>query len=212
MKKIRARTVWIIVGILFLIAVGLIFAVQYTNDVLNKVCLVALIITFILITILIQLASFKSFSGMKNIKYPEKEFKTDLENLEYNLVDLGYKQTKKNFGNSYLLIDNKHAYKISFIDSSVEYFSNTKEEKSKPNKELDKCETFMGIEIFNQIDDINYRKLTEFTIQTKNIYYTAFAKTESGNYRCLNYEEPNDTHRDCFLKILEDLHFKENKE
>ena len=37
MKNIKARTLWIIVGVLFVIAVGLIFAVQYTNDVLNKV-------------------------------------------------------------------------------------------------------------------------------------------------------------------------------
>ena len=144
MKKIKARTVWIIVGVLFLVAIGLIFAVQYTQDILNKVCLVSLIVCFILITILIQFASFKSFGGMKNIKYAEKEYKTDLEYIEDELVKLGYKKTKRVYGNSYLLIDNKHAYKVSIINSSEAYFSNTEEDKSKPNKELDKCETFLG--------------------------------------------------------------------
>lgn len=209
MKKIKARTLWIIVGILFLVAVGLIFAVQYTTDVLNKVCLISLIICFILITILIQFASFKSFGKIRDIKYIEKEYKTDLENIEEELIKIGYKKTKRAYGNSYLLIDGKHAYKISIVNSSQAYFSNTEEDKSKPNKELDKCETFFGLEIFNEIDEVNFKKLVEFTIQTNNIYYTAFVKMENGNYKCLNYEAPSKIHDECFNKIMNDIHMKE---
>ena len=209
MKKIKARTLWIIVGILFLIAVGLIFAVQYTNDVLNKVCLVSLIVCFILITILIQFASFKSFGGQRNIKYKTKEYETSIDNLEDKLIELGYKKTKRVYGNSYLLIDNKHAYKVSIINSSNAYFSNTEEDKSKPNKELDKCETFLGLELFNEIDEDNFKKLVEFSIQTKNIYYTAFVKMDNGNYKCLNYEKPNEIHKNCYDKLMNDLGLKE---
>ena len=209
MKKIKARTVWIIVGVLFLIAIGLIFAVQYTQGVLNRVCLISLIVCFILITILIQFASFKSFGGMKNIKYIENEYKTDLEEIEDALIKLGYKKTKRVYSNSYLLIDGKHAYKVSIVNSSEAYFNNTEEDKSKPNKELDKCETFLGLELFNEIDENNFKKLVEFTIQTNNIYYTAFVKMENGNYKCLNYEAPNDKHYECYNKLMNDLHMTE---
>lgn len=209
MKNIKARTLWIIVGVLFVIAVGLIFAVQCTNDVLNKVCLVSLIVTFILITVLIQFASIKSFGKAKMIKYKEIEYKTDLSDFEEVLNKLGYKKTIRVYGYSYLLIENRHAYKISIVESSNAYFNNDNEDEKnqKPNKELDRCKTFMGIEIFNEIDEANVDKLKEFTIQTNNIYYTAFVKMENGNYKCLNYEEPKDLHTECFEKVLKDLHF-----
>ena len=212
MKKIKARTLWIIVAILFLIAIGLIFAVQYTSGGLNKFLLVSLVICFILITILIQFASLKSFGKSRNIKYDEIEYKTNLDNIEDELIKLGYKKSKRNYGASYLLIKDTHAYKIAIVNNSNKYFSNTEEDTSAPNKELDKCETFMGIEIFNEIDEANFNKLKEFTIQTKNIYYTAFVKMENGNYKCLNYEAPNDIHSECYNKILEDLHFTQVEE
>ncbi len=213
MRNIKARTLWIIVVVLFFIAVGLIFAVQYTSDVLNKVCLVSLVVIFILITVLIQVASYKSFGRVRDIKYPTKEYECKLDDIEAKLNSLGYKKTKKNYGASYLLIKDKHAYKVSIVKFPVAYFSNTEEDKNaKPNKELDECETFLGVEIFNQIDEDNLKKLTEFTIQTKNIYYTAFIKMENGNYKCLNYEKPKGSHEDCYNNILNDIEFEETQE
>lgn len=205
MKKIKARYIWITIGVLFLIAIGLIFAVQKTTDVLNKICLVSLIVVFILITILIQVASVKSFSGKKLIKYKEKEYKTDISNLEDNLLNLKYKRTKRSFGNTYLLIKDKIAYKVSFIESSINYFTNSGEDDVKPNKELDSCKAFIGIEIFNEIDEENIDKLKEFTIQTKNVYYTSIVKLDNGNYKCLNYDEPNDNHKEFYNNLFNDL-------
>jgi len=213
MRKIKARTLWIIVGILFILAVGLIFAIQYSSDILNKVLLVTLVIDFILITVLIQFASFKSFGKVRNIKYETIEYKTDISDIESELKKQGYKKTKRNYGASYIFIKDKHAYKIAIVSDSISYFSNTEENDNTPaNKELDKCETFLGIEIFESIDEKNIEKLKEFTIQTKNIYYTAFVKMENGNYKCLNYEAPNEIHLDCYKNILEDLHFTQVEE
>ena len=208
MKKIKARYLWIITGILFLIAIGLIIAVQYTKDTLNKVCLVSLVVTFILITILIQVASIKSFSAKRYIKYIEKEYKKEIEDIEDNLLKLKYKLTNRSFGRTYLLIKNKIAYKVSFVDSSINYFSNSGEDDVKPNKELDSCKAFIGIEIFNEIDEANFNKLKEFTIQTKNIYYTSVVKMDNDNYKCLNYEEPNENHKEAYDNLFNDLGFK----
>ncbi|MBQ9899509.1 MAG: hypothetical protein IJM36_00105 [Acholeplasmatales bacterium] len=205
MKNIKARYIWIAAGVLLLIAIGLIIAVQYTKDVLNTICLVSLIICFILITILIQFASFKSFSAKRNIKYEEKEYKLTTIDIEDDLKKKGYKMSNRSFGRSYLLIKDKKAYKVSFIDSSEAYFNNNLDDEYEPNKELDKCKLFTGIEIFNQIDEANFNKLKEFTIQTKNVYYTAVVKMENGNYKCLNYEAPNENHKESYEKLFKDI-------
>ena len=205
MKNIKARYLWIASGILLLIAIGLIIAVQYAKGFLNSFCLVLLIICFILITVLIQYASYKSFNTKRNINYEEKEYKTTNENIEDNLSKLGYKMSNRSFGRSYLLIDNKKAYKVSFVDSSEAYFNNNLDDEYEPNKELDKCKTFIGIEIFNQIDEMNFNKLKEFTIQTKNVYYTAVVKMENGNYKCLNYEAPEENHKESYEKLFKDI-------
>ena len=213
MRNIKARTLWIITAILFLIAIGLIFATQYSNGALNKFCLISLIATFVIITILIQFATLKSFNGRKNIKYKVEEYKTNLVDIEEKLISIGYKKTKRNFGNSYLLIRDKKAYKISFIDNSENYFNyDEKDDKSKPNKELDACKTFTGIEIFNQIDEKNVNKLVEFSIQTNNLYYTALVKLENGNYKCMNYEKPNENHEESVNNIFNDLEMIKIKE
>ena len=78
-----------------------------------------------------------------------------------------------------------------------------------PNKELDKCKSFVGIEIFNQIDENNYNKLKEFTIQTSNIYYTSVVKEENGNYKCLNYEAPKENHKESYEKLFNDICLEE---
>jgi hypothetical protein len=209
MKNIKARYLWIAAGVFLLIAIGLIFAVQYAKGFLNSFCLVSLIISFILVTILIQYASFKSFSAKRNIKYDEKEYKTTNDNIEDNLIEKGYKMSNRPFGRSYLLIDNKKAYKVSIIDSSEAYFNDTMDDNYEPNKELDKCKSFVGIEIFNQIDENNYNKLKEFTIQTSNIYYTSVVKEENGNYKCLNYEAPKENHKESYEKLFNDICLEE---
>ena len=56
-----------------------------------------------------------------------------------------------------------------------------------------------------EIDDANFNKLVEFTIQTNNLYYTALVKLENGNYKCLNYEKPNDVHEESVTNIFNDL-------
>ena len=216
MRNIKARTLWIIAAVLFVVAIGLIFATQKTSGTLNRVCLISLIATFVIITILIQFATLKSFNGKKSIKYKTEEYHTDLSDLEEKLSSIGYKKTTKSFGNCYLLIKDKKAYKVSIINNSANYFNyDEKDDKSKPNKELDSCKIFTGIEIFMEIDDANFNKLVEFTIQTNNLYYTALVKLENGNYKCLNYEKPNDVHEESVTNIFNDLEMtkvEENKE
>ena len=118
MKNIKARYIWIAAGVLLLIAIGLIIAVQYTKDVLNTICLVSLIICFILITILIQFASFKSFSAKRNIKYEEKEYKLTTIDIEEDLKKKGYKMSNRSFGRSYLLIKESSLVRTSPRDNT----------------------------------------------------------------------------------------------
>lgn len=214
MKKLSIKVIWLLILILFLIAVGLLFLLPHTNDPLTKILIVIVVVIFILITILIQLAAFRSFSTKRLIKYKEMEYSAKDIDLDQRLTELKYIKTNKSYGASYLLIKDKKAYKISIINDSYKYFDESKEENNSSNvsnKKLDECKTFTGIEIFNEIDEKNLNKLADFTIQTKNVFYMALVKLENNNYKCLNYENIKEEHKDSYNNILKDLQIEEIK-
>ena len=205
MKKIKARTLWIIIAILFVLAIIDIIIIPHTNKPLNTVLTVILIAIFLIITILIQFATYKSFSKKRTIKYKTIEFKSNDIDYDKELLDKKYKRSNRKYGFSYLKIDNKHAYKVTIVNDSDKYFNNDDESNEKANKELDRCNTFIAVELFLSVTDEALKKIPDFMIQTDKIYYFALVKTEEGNFRCLNYEKPNENHIDQFNNIINDL-------
>ena len=129
-----------------------------------------------------------------------------------SLSKLGAKRRKTSFGESYLLIKDKTAYKISFVDDYIAYFDTTEEENesnSKPNKELDSCNKFIGLEIFRDIDEKNLVKLPDFSLQGEKIYYTALLYQDDDVFVCLNYLEPNEGFKDLISYLFELLKLEE---
>jgi len=211
MRRLEKKHLIILILIELILGIVLIFSTTKATEVASKILLVATIIDFIALTFTVQALGFRSFKAKKP-NYPTADYKSDYEysELEALLAKNGFKKTKRSYGNSFLLIDNKKAIKITLIDDFSNYFDNDKEEaQSSNNKELNNCEKFIGIEIFKEIDEKNLDKLPLFTIQGKNVYFTSLLYQENKKFKCLNYEMPNDDFIDAYNKAFEILKMKE---
>ncbi len=211
MRRLTRKTLIIIILIELILGVVLIFATTKATDIASKVLLVATVVDFIALTFTVQALGFKSFKP-KRIKYPTKDYKSkyEFDDLSKILTLNGFKMTKRNYGDTYLLIDNKTAIKISLISDYNTYFDNEQnEDNNKPNSGLDKCEKFIGIEIFKEIDEANLDKIPLFTIQGKNVYFTALLYQNEKSFKCLNYELPNEDFSLSFDKAMNILNMQE---
>lgn len=209
MRRLKTSTIWIITGIVFVITMALLFSAAFTNGVWNKMVVVFIVIGFVLLTLLVQYASFRTFQHKRKIKYPVKSylFNGDIEKL---LKDKGFKERKTNYGLSYLLIKNRVAYKVVLVDDSEKYFEPVEEKNVPKNKELDNCKSFIAFELFYNITEDLERKIVEFSIQGEKVYYTAFTKTDDGFY-CHNYLEPEGIHIDNYNELINILGFQEKQ-
>lgn len=205
MRNIKLRYFWIAAGVLLAIAVGLIITITRVDAAVSKPLTVTLIVIFVLMTFLVQYATFRSFNvrSKKKIKYPTKEYEAK-DNFEDNYQKLGYQKTIREYGNSYLKIKDKVAYKITFV-KNIEKYYNHDEEKTPANKELDKCKSFIGVEIFEESTEESLRQIVDYSFQVEKIYYTALALKEDGKYKCLNYVEPLENHKEPYENIFNDL-------
>ena len=211
MRKLKARTLWIICAILALVAVLLIVLVTQVPNNWTNVIIVLIAVDFIALTMMIQTASFNSFKFKPKTHYKVKDFNGKLEELENNLNKLKYQKRALPYGNSYLLIDNKTAYKCTIIKNFNLYFNPEEtNEDSNGNKKLDECNKFISLEIFESIDEENLKKLPDFTIQGDKVYITALLYQEPDVFKCLNYEEPKDIFKESVDKIINDLGLKED--
>lgn len=211
MRKIKTRYIWISVLIAFLIAVGLIVAVTFTEGAWTQVVIVLIAATFIYMTIAIQIASTKTFRYKPKPKnYPHKTYLMDTLNLDEPLKKLGYKPRVAPYGISYLKIQGTDAFKVVLIRNCEKYFNPEKEETpSNGNKSLEKCKRFIGIEVFYQYDEDTLRKLPDFSLQGNNIYYSGLY-VEENKLICPNYIEPNDTFSELYQNIKLDLGLRED--
>lgn len=203
MKKIKTSTLWILVGVLFVAAIGLIVGCSYADGGLNKALIVLLAIDFILLTIVIQYASFKTFKykpKMKKLPHAFYHMDGDIEDI----LNKEYTKRETEYGPSYLKIDGRVAYKVNLITDAERYFNPTEEVKSKPNKALDKCSHLVGLEIFINPSDEVITKLPDFTMEGDKIYYTALIRNDH-DYECVNYLEPSDNHRGNVNTLFSEL-------
>lgn len=210
MRRLNKKVLVILILITLILGIVLIFATTKATEVASKILLVATVIDFIALTFLIQAFGFQSFKP-KKMKYPEASYKSEYEyqNLDEVLIKEGFKKTKRIYGNNYLFINKKVAIKVSLIDDYQTYFQNEENTNNTQNKELEKCEKFVGIEIFKEIDEANLEKLPLFTIQGKNVYFTALLYQNDKLYKCLNKEEPLDDFTESFNLAMNVLKMKE---
>nr|MDE6660930.1 hypothetical protein [Anaeroplasmataceae bacterium] len=175
MRNIKARYLWISVGVSFLMAVGLILGVTQTTGVWTKVFIVLIAIVFIYMTIAIQIASVKSFRYKPKPKnYPTISYEYPTLDMDENLKKKGYKPRVTPYGISYLKVEGTNAYKIVLVRNCEKYFNqeDNQENTASPNKSLEKCKKFIGFEIFYDYDEDTLRKLPDFNLQGNNVYYS----------------------------------------
>ncbi len=215
MRKFRKRTLWIAVAIEFVLAIALILICTQVKDPWTKVIIVLLAIDFILLTITVQMASYQTFRYKpKPANYPKKSYKGDaFDSLKPKLKKLGYQERKTPYGSSFLKVSGEVAYKCVIVDDPLKYFNHEPEqESSKPNKALEACTRFVGVEVFHHIDEENVIKLPDFSLQGKNIYYTALLYQEDNLFICLNYIDPEEPFKEAFHHLLDQLEFVEIEE
>lgn len=212
LKGIKARTLWIITAVIFLLVIGLVILLPFIGSEYSSLVLTFMIIGFVLLTILIQWASFKSF------KYkPKKEpttpiiFTTEL-NIEEVLLKNKYKVRNRGYGISYLKIDRPNAFKITIVKNSEAYFNPDDKEVAEGDKELDKCDRMLAFEIFLDYKEEDIIKMCDYSIQGKNIYYTAFYLNSNNEYVCPNYKAPEEVHKINYNRIIKELGFVEKCE
>ena len=209
LKNIKARTLWIITGIIFVITVGLIVLLTQVDRQYNTVIIVFMIIGFVSMTFLIQAASFKSFKFKpKDIPTIEKEYVTDVDIIS-TLRKNKYKEKDKSFGTSFLKVAKPNAFKVTIVTDINAYYEPQDNDNQKSDKELDSCDRMIGIEIFENYREEDLVKFKDYSLQGKNIYYTCLYKVDDNKYVCPNYLAPDENHQRNYDALFEELGLKE---
>lgn len=213
MKNIKLKYVWLSIAISFILSCVFVYLCSITEGALLTFIIVLLVITFIYMTVAVQYAGAKSFKYKpKKIIYPTINYECELDKLEETLKKAGFKERKAPYGLSYLKIKNKVAYKVVLVKDEDKYFNQEEDNQDAPvNKELEKCTKFMGFELFLNISEQYLYRLPDFSIQGKNVYYTAFYNSKENELTCLNYVEANEDYKEAYNNLINDLNLKEIK-
>ncbi|RIA64983.1 hypothetical protein EI71_01681 [Anaeroplasma bactoclasticum] len=206
LKNVKAKYLWIACGIVFLITIGMLILLITVKDINTTVVTVFLVIGFVLMTFLIQAASYKTFKFKpKSEPANPKIYTSSLDLLEV-LRKNKYKERKRSYGISFLKIQKPNAFKVTLVTDADAYFNPDDSDNTEGDKELDKCDRMIGFEIFLNYKEEDIIKFKDYSIQGQNIYYTAFYKIEDSlEYVCANYIEPEENHKRNFDFLLEEL-------
>lgn len=208
-KNIKARTLWIATAVVFVITIGLIVLLTQVDREYNTVIVVFMIIGFVLMTFLIQAASYKSFKfKAKKTPVVEKEYQTDLDIISV-LRKNKYKERDKSFGVSFLKVSKPNAFKVSIVTDIHAYYEPQESDNQKSDKELDACDRMIGIEIFENYNPEDLEKFRDYSLQGKNIYYTCLYRSDDNKYICPNYLAPDENHKRNYDALFEELGLKE---
>ena len=213
MKNIKARYLWIASGVILLLAVGLIILITRIDNKYTTALTIVLVVLFVIMTFLIQFASFKTFNNRakRKIKYKTKEYTIGVD-IESDYNSLGFKKTIREYGESFLKIKDRVAYKVVIVNDINSYYNHGETKDEPANKELDKCISFIGVEIFKEVNKEALEMIPDYTFQVEKVYYTALVLKEDGSYKCLNYVEPEGKHVNPYKNLFNDLGINEVKE
>lgn len=213
MKNIKARYLWLIVLALLLVAVGLIIWIVNAPSGMNNVLTVILVILFIIITFLVQYATFRSYNAKnkQKIKYDTKTYETTMD-LSEALKNRDFKRKDRHYGDSYIKIDGDVAYKVVLINDINAYYDHESDQNYEADKRLDSCKQMIGIEIFNEVSKEALDRIPDYSFEIDKVYYTALVAKEDNKYICLNYINPNDAHKEYVDNLIDALGLKEINE
>ena len=203
-NKIKARYLWILAAVLFLIGVGLIFLIPVLNITNTTPIVIILVIIFIITTFLVQSATYKSFSKKVKRNYIKKIY-VGTDDIKELMLKKGFKNTVEDFGESFYYKDKDKAFKVSVVTKSELFFLPFDEsnDKRKPIVDFSKCKKLAGIDIFLDVNDNVLDKAPDFTINTKTFSYIALTY-ENNKFILNNYEKIEDAEISEMMQFLFD--------
>lgn len=214
MFRLKARYYWIISIILLALAAGSILGIIFGDSSLNKFLTFFLTVDLILFTIIFQISIQKSIKFKERKKnYIVKTFKVT-KNIEATLEENKFRFRERDYGKSYIKIIDKVAYKVVLINNVDGYFNaeNEDDNDSEFTKRLNNCHKFISLELFDNINQELQKRIIDFTIQIEKLYITALVKNDSDDYVCLNYEIPNENHKENVEKLFNLIGLEEKGE
>lgn len=214
-KPIKPLYLWL--GFLGSLLLSILLIVIVTKKQDSKVFLVLLVITFIAMTIFLQTAIARTFRYKpKPKRYVKKEYPLeDFDLLEQRLLAEKFILKRAKFGIGFIKIEGKIAYKVVLIKDSETYFSQSQEEEApqqQPTKGLDKCEKFIGFEIFSEMTNDVVNKTPDFSFQGKNVFYDGlYYNAETKRLIEPNVINKDEVHLDAYVHLMSILGLEEEK-
>lgn len=171
-KRISKKVLAIITLVLFLGEIGLIVLYMKYPE---KPVMIGIMVMCILFMIAINTLVAKiAVAKEKKITYPRNYYNgISFLTLESKLKSAGFIKTQRVFGESFIKIEGKTAYKILLVENPDKYFDNTEEKESKI-KGLDKCNKFIGIEIFYKLNETVLTRIPDFSFKGEKILYSGY--------------------------------------
>ncbi|MFI3307743.1 MAG: hypothetical protein R3Y21_04170 [Mycoplasmatota bacterium] len=214
-KNFSKKKIGVIIFIDLLVAISFTLLYVFVEGIPQTAFIIVCSITLILLMMLInELTSRIVMAQMKKKNHNPKTY--ELENFDSIITSLKEQNaeiTKYYFGTNYLFVKGENAYRVCVVEDNNLYFNRQTNEKNKPNKKLEKCKRFYGLEIFkNPTDDI-ISKIELFTFQSDNVCYSGYYyKAEDKQLIQALYEEPLECHKENYNFIIDLLGAKEIKE
>lgn len=206
-KPLSRRTTIIITISSFLILVGLIclYIFKLNEQWLMILIMIMSVVTMVSLNSMIsKLVVFKP----RKIKYPKEYYEgAGYTALEARLNRSGFKMTSKQYGSGFIKIEGKTAYKVILIENDDRYF-NQAQSNDKPTKGIDKCEEFVGFEIFLNPTEASLKRLPDFSFTGDNVFYTGFYLDRENNLLVEANKIDPKLHNESYLHLKEMLELK----
>lgn len=205
----RYLTVIITIALLAITGVVMYFYTKYQEKYL-MVLVVVLTLMFVLSmnTMVSRFAVFK----MKAPKYPKGYYEVmSVSTIESNLLKAGFEKTNRQFGEGFIKIEGRTAYKVLLVEKSEKYFGQEKDNNQKPTKGIDKCNKLIGFEIFFENKDEIKKRIPDFSFKGEKILYEGFYLDNEINRLVEANKIETEPHQEEYKRLKEIIGFKEEE-
>ncbi len=204
------RYILVLITLVLLVLSGV---VMYFYTVNQNPLLMTLTIILTILFVISMNATISRFAVFKPkpIKYPKAyyEGKSFLE-LDQTLTKQGFNRNSQAFGEGFIKIEGKTAYKVLLVDRPDIYFDPDKKEvKQKPTKGIEKCTRLIGFEIFFKTNDEVLKRIPDFSFKGDKVLYDGFYFDEEKNQLVEANKIDVAPHNEQYKRMIEILGLKE---
>lgn len=186
---------------------------MYYYTVYSKSWLMALVIILTIMFIIAMNTTISRFAvfKMKPPKYPKAYYRAmSFSTLDSALQKEGFSRTSQSYGEGFIKIEGKTAYKVLLVDKPDIYFDPDKKEvKQKPTKGIDKCTRLVGFEIFFRLNDEVTKRIPDFSFKGDKVLYDGFYLDEEKNLLVEANKIDAGIHQEAYERLKEILNLEE---